>query len=63
VLEIETDATLFVQGSLQIIDSSVASVEAFAPASVPEASSISLTLLGGALLGIGLIGRRRRMAG
>jgi hypothetical protein len=63
VLEIETDATSFVQGSLQIIDSSVASVEAFAPASVPEASSISLTLLGGALLGIGLIGRRRRMAG
>jgi hypothetical protein len=63
VLEIETNATTFVAGSLQIIDSSVASVPAFAPgATVPEASSITLTLLGGALLGIGYIRRRRRRA-
>ncbi|HUO28117.1 MAG TPA: PEP-CTERM sorting domain-containing protein [Bryobacteraceae bacterium] len=60
VLEIETNATSFVAGTLQIIDSSVASVAAFAPAVVPEASSISMTLLGAALLGAGLIGRRRR---
>ncbi|HVN04498.1 MAG TPA: PEP-CTERM sorting domain-containing protein [Bryobacteraceae bacterium] len=60
VLEIETNATSFVAGTLQIIDSSVASVAAFAPAVVPEASSISMTLLGTALLGIGLAGRRRR---
>jgi LPXTG-motif cell wall-anchored protein len=48
---------------VQIIDSSVASVAAFAPANiVPEAGSISLTLLGAALLGIGFMGRRRRTA-
>lgn len=53
VLEIETNATLFVTGTLQIIDSSVASVPAFAPSAVvPEASSISLTLMGVALLGL-----------
>jgi LPXTG-motif cell wall-anchored protein len=63
VLEIETNATTFMKGTLQIIDSSVASVAAFDPCGVvPEASSISLTLLGGLLLGIGFIGRRRRMA-
>jgi len=62
VLEIETNATNFMTGTLQIIDSSVASVTAFEPCTgvVPEASSISLTLLGGLLLGIGFIGRRRR---
>jgi len=60
VLEIETNAQTFVAGTLQIIDSSVASVAAFAPSCVPEASSISLTLLGGALLGIGGWRRRRR---
>jgi hypothetical protein len=62
VLEIETNAKTFMQGTLQIIDSSVASVPAFDPCPVPEASSISLTLLGGAMLGIGCIGRRRRSA-
>jgi hypothetical protein len=63
VLEIETNATAFVAGTVQIIDSSVASVAAFAPANiVPEAGSISLTLLGAALLGIGFMGRRRRTA-
>jgi len=60
VLEIETNATLFTYGALQVIDSGVASVKAFAPASVPEASSISMTLLGGILLGFGLLRRRRR---
>jgi hypothetical protein len=63
VVEIETNATSFVKGTLQVIDSSVASVSAFAPAVAPEAGSISLTLLGGALLGAGFMGRRRRMAG
>jgi hypothetical protein len=63
VLEIQTNATAFTAGTLQIIDSSVGSVDAFAPSCVvPEASSISLTLLGGALLGIGFMGRRRRTA-
>jgi LPXTG-motif cell wall-anchored protein len=63
VLEIETNAKSFMTGTLQIIDSSVASVNAFEPCSVvPEASSISLTLLGGLLLGLGFIGRRRRSA-
>jgi hypothetical protein len=63
VLEIQTNAKAFTTGTLQIIDSSVASVNAFAPSCVvPEASSVSLTLLGGALLGIGLMRRRRRMA-
>ncbi len=62
VLEIETNATTFMKGTLQIIDSSVASVNAFEPCSIvtPEASSVSLTLLGGLLLGIAFIGRRRR---
>ena len=60
VLEIETDATTFVAGTLQIIDSSVASVPAFAPGgTVPEAGSMSLTLLGGALLAIGYLRSRR----
>lgn len=59
VLEIQTNATQFVKGTLQIIDSSVGSVVAFEPASVPEASSISLTLMGGAFLCLGLIRRRR----
>lgn len=62
ILEIETNAPAFMKGTLQIIDSSVASVAAFDPCPVPEASSISLTLLGGALLGIAFMGRRRRMA-
>jgi hypothetical protein len=64
VLEIQTNATAFMAGTLQIIDSSVASVAAFEPCTgvVPEASSISLTLLGGLLLGVGFIGRRRRTA-
>ncbi|HTT63547.1 MAG TPA: hypothetical protein VMG35_16945 [Bryobacteraceae bacterium] len=60
VLEIETNATSYTKGTLQIIDSSVASVTAFAPSAVPEASSVSMTLLGGLLLGLGFIGRRRR---
>jgi hypothetical protein len=62
VLEIQTNAKNFMAGTLQIIDSSVASVAAFEPCVVPEASSISMTLLGGILLGIGFIGRRRRTA-
>jgi hypothetical protein len=63
VLEIQTNAKSFMVGTLQIIDSSVASVTAFEPcAVVPEAGSISLTLLGGLLLGVGFIGRRRRSA-
>jgi MYXO-CTERM domain-containing protein len=60
VLEIETNAKMFVAGTVQIIDSSVASVQAFAPGCVPEASSISMTLLGGAGLGLGFLLRRRR---
>jgi len=60
VLEIQTNATSFMKGTLQIIDSSVASVAAFEPSPVPEASSIGMTLLGGLLLGIGFMGRRRR---
>jgi len=60
MLEIQTNATQFMKGTLQIIDSSVASVNAFEPcATTPEASSVSMTLLGGALLGLGFIGRRR----
>jgi hypothetical protein len=59
-LEIETNAKSFTTGSIQMIDSSVASVQGFAPSSVPEPGSISLALLGGALLGI--VGRRRRTA-
>jgi PEP-CTERM motif-containing protein len=63
VLEIETNARMFVAGTVQIIDSSVASVAAFAPGcTVPEASSISLTLFGGALLAIGFGRRRKRPA-
>ncbi len=60
VLEIETNARSFMVGTMQIIDSSVASVNVFDPCPVPEASSISMTLLGGLLLGLGFIGRRRR---
>src|SRR5580698_7946928 len=46
VLEIQTNATQFMKGTLQIIDSSVASVNAFEPcATTPEASSVSMTLL------------------
>ena len=59
VLEIQTNATAFTLGTLQVIDSSVASVAAYAPA-VPEAGSISLTLLGGSLVGLGAIARRRK---
>ena len=60
VLEIQTNATNFMIGDLQIIDSSVASVTAFQPCGVtPETGSLSLTLLGAALLGIGFMGRRR----
>ena len=62
MLEIQTNATKFMSGTLQIIDSSVASVAAFAPCPTPEAGSISLTLLGGLLLGVAFIGRRRRAA-
>lgn len=64
ILEIETNATRFMAGTLQISDGSVATVAAFEPCGVvPEASSVSMTLLGGLLLGIGFIGRRRRQAG
>jgi len=61
-LEIETNATSFMKGTLQIIDSSVASVSAFEPCMgmTPEASSVSMTLLGGLLLVVGVAGRRRR---
>jgi len=64
VLEIQTNAKYFMTGTLQIIDSSVASVPAFDPCSgvVPEAGSISLTLLGGMFLGVGLLRRRRSNA-
>jgi hypothetical protein len=63
VLEIETNATRFMAGTLQISDGSVATVAAFEPCGmVPEASSVSMTLLGGILLGVGLMGRRRRQA-
>lgn len=58
VLEVQTNATAFVEGTLQVIDSSVASVAAFEPCPVPEAGSISLTL-GGLLMGIGFLRRRR----
>ncbi len=61
VLEIQTNAKSFMTGTLQIIDSSVASVPAFDPCGVvPEAGSLSLTLLGGLLLGAVVMGRRRR---
>jgi LPXTG-motif cell wall-anchored protein len=60
VLEIQTNAKSFMVGTMQIIDNSVASVNVFDPCPVPEASSISMTLLGGVLLGLGYIGRRRR---
>lgn len=62
VLEIQTNAKSFMVGTLQIIDSSVASVAAFDPCPVPEAGSISLTLLGGGVLGLGVMIRRRRLA-
>jgi hypothetical protein len=63
VLEIQTNAKTFMTGTLQIIDSSVASVAAYVPCGiVPEASSVSLTLLGGLLLGAGLMSLRRRAA-
>jgi len=60
VLEIQTNATSFMRGTLQIIDSSVASVTAFEPCPVPEAGSLGLTLLGGLLLATGFLGRRRK---
>jgi len=61
VLEIQTNALNFMTGTMSIIDSSVASVNIFEPSAVtPEAGSLSLTLLGAALLSIGFIGRRRR---
>jgi hypothetical protein len=61
VLEIETNATHFMKGTLQIIDSSVASVTAFDPCPVPEAGSLGMTLLGGLLLGIVALGRPNRL--
>jgi hypothetical protein len=63
VLEIQTNATSFMRGTLQIIDGSVATVAAFDPCLVPEPGSISMTLLGGLLLGIVLMRRRRTAAG
>jgi len=56
-LVIETDATSFSTGTLNVIDGSVASVTTFAPvASTPEPSSIALVLIGLA----GFAGLRRR---
>jgi len=62
VLEIQTNALRFMTGTLQIIDSSVASVPAFEPCPVPEAGSAGMTLLGALLLGGWTMARRRRSA-
>jgi hypothetical protein len=61
-LEIETNAKSFTTGSIQMIDSSVASVQGYAPSSVPEPGSMGLVLAGAALVGIGFIARRRPVA-
>ena len=54
-LEIETNATAFGHGSLQVIDGSVASVDSFAP--VPEPGT--LVLFGSGLISLaGLVGRK-----
>jgi len=56
-LEIQTDATQFVPGHLSIIDSGVATVDAFAP-SIPEPRTWLMVLLGFGL--IGLVARKRK---
>jgi hypothetical protein len=58
-LEIQTNATNFTAGTLQIIDGSVASVSVFAPA-VPLPASVWLMLSG--LVGVGAMARKRRAA-
>lgn len=55
VLEVQTNARFFMRGTLQIIDSAVASVTSFDPCPVPEPASMTLMLLGGVAL---LVGRR-----
>jgi len=55
VLEIETNATKYVAGSLEFIDGGVATVASFAPSAVPEPGTIALALFGFAAL----IARRR----
>jgi hypothetical protein len=58
-LEIQTNATNFTAGTLQIIDGSVASVSVFAP-TVPLPASVWLMLSG--LVGVGAMARKRRAA-
>jgi hypothetical protein len=60
VLIIETDATQFTAGTANIIDGSVATVDAFEPASSPTPEPVSALLMGTGLLSIAVIRRLRR---
>jgi hypothetical protein len=63
ILEIETNATTYMPGSLQITDGGVATVVAFAPdAAVPEATTVSMMLMGAILFGIAFLTHRRTAA-
>jgi len=59
-LIVETDATSFTSGYLSIQDGTSTSAVAFAPTAAPE--PMSMSLLGGGLMGLGLLRLRRRSA-
>jgi PEP-CTERM motif len=59
ILEVQTNARTFMTGTLQIIDSSVASVTSFQPCPVPEPATATFMLLGMLLVGAGSFARRR----
>jgi len=62
ILEIETNATSFMPGSLQIIDGSDTSILAYAPGTAPEGSTVGMMLLGMMLFGIAFLTNRRAAA-
>ncbi|MGA2591436.1 MAG: hypothetical protein ABSH32_16065 [Bryobacteraceae bacterium] len=62
ILEIETNATTYMPGSLQITDGGVATVVAFAPDAAPEATTVSMMLMGAILFGVAFLTHRRTAA-